>query len=227
MKSIIIGGLVGLSSAEPLGLVPAVNPNEALLIRSTRDAAPVEDQTRRYFQLTKMMDFFNPVFDERKYWTYGCNCLILGDRPMSDPGHGPPVDALDTVCKKYKDCLKCARAAHGEMCIGEFVKYKFSLRQYNNGNGMCQDTAGSCPRHLCECDAMFAQEHVAQAHVFTTDYHMFWSTLPNGWEPQEACPRGGGTPSTPQCCVAPDGPAVMFNADTHTCNPADGSVSNM
>ena len=41
---------------------------------------------------------------------------------MSDPGHGPPVDALDTVCKAYKDCLKCARMQHGDTCIGEFVK---------------------------------------------------------------------------------------------------------
>jgi len=36
------------------------------------------DDERRYSQLTDMMQFFNPNFDERKYWTYGCNCLILG-----------------------------------------------------------------------------------------------------------------------------------------------------
>ena len=79
MKSIIIGGLIGLSSAEPLELTGLANPiQEPLLSRSTRDAEPLEDQQRRYFQLTSMMDFFNPTFDERKYWTYGCNCLILG-----------------------------------------------------------------------------------------------------------------------------------------------------
>ena len=65
--------------------------------------------SKRYFQLKEMMDFFNDDFDERKYWAYGCNCLILGDRPMSDPGHGLPVDALDSVCKAYKDCVKCAQ----------------------------------------------------------------------------------------------------------------------
>ena len=41
---------------------------------------------KRYFQLTDMMENYNSNFDERKYWAYGCNCLILGDRPMSDPG---------------------------------------------------------------------------------------------------------------------------------------------
>ena len=82
-----------------------------------------------------MMEHYNADFDERKYWAYGCNCLILGDRPMSDPGHGPPVDALDTVCKAYKDCVKCARMEFGEMCIGEFVKYKYG---YKNGEAVCR-----------------------------------------------------------------------------------------
>ena len=34
--------------------------------------------TRRYSQLTEMMKHHNFEFDERKYWSYGCNCLILG-----------------------------------------------------------------------------------------------------------------------------------------------------
>ena len=83
------------------------------------------DEERRYKQLTAMMTHYNPDFDERKYWAYGCNCMILGDRPMSDPGHGPPVDALDTVCKKYKDCVKCARMTHGDTCYPENIKVSF------------------------------------------------------------------------------------------------------
>ena len=37
-----------------------------------------EGDDRRYFQLVDMMENYNPSFDERKYWAYGCNCLILG-----------------------------------------------------------------------------------------------------------------------------------------------------
>jgi len=33
---------------------------------------------RRYHQLVDMMNFFNTDFDEKKYWAYGCNCLIIG-----------------------------------------------------------------------------------------------------------------------------------------------------
>jgi len=189
---------------------------EPLLNRQVRQTGP--DQERRYSQLTDMMEHYNPQFDERKYWTYGCNCLILGDRPMSDPGHGPPVDALDTVCKAYKDCQKCARATHGDTCIGEFVKYKYGQA---NGDKFCKDTAGSCGRNLCECDLQFAKAHVAQVHVFNTDYHLFWTTMPNGWDPEDNCPRSGSGPYDPQCCGNPDGPYVLYNAASKSCCAGD------
>lgn len=53
--------------------------------------------------------------------------IILGDRPMSEPGKGQPVDALDTVCKRYKDCLKCASMTHGDQCLGEIVRYRVNM----------------------------------------------------------------------------------------------------
>ena len=92
---------------------------------------------------------------------------------MSDPGHGPPVDALDSVCKEYKDCVKCARMKYGDMCIGEFVKYKMRIK---NGEVQCRDEADTCDRALCECDHLLARKHVAKKDVFKSKYHMFWST---------------------------------------------------
>ena len=70
---------------------------------------------RRYSDLLKIVQHYTPDFDERKYWAYGCNCLILGDRPMSDPGFGKPVDSLDAICKQYKDCQKCVKNKFGEV----------------------------------------------------------------------------------------------------------------
>ena len=65
---------------------------------SADEVAPV----RRYSDLINLVQHYNPAFDERKYWAYGCNCLILGDKPLSNPGLGRPVDALDMICKQYK-----------------------------------------------------------------------------------------------------------------------------
>ena len=44
--------------------------------RVSRDVE--EKGEKRYAQLTDMMEHYNPEFDERKYWTYGCHCLVLG-----------------------------------------------------------------------------------------------------------------------------------------------------
>ena len=57
---------------------------------------------RQYTDLLKLVKHYSPEFDVRKYWAYGCNCLIMGDLPMSGPGYGQPVDALDMICKQYK-----------------------------------------------------------------------------------------------------------------------------
>merc|ERR1711937_478023 len=172
--------------------------------RANKVARQADDSDRRYSQLVDMMSHYNNDFDERKYWAYGCNCLILGDRPMSDPGHGPPVDALDTVCKAYKDCVKCARMTYGDMCIGEFVKYRYGIK---NGEVTCKDRPNTCKRALCECDAKFAREHVSQTGVFDEQYHMFWSTNNGGamWDP------------------ANEGAALLYNAATKACC-SDGRV---
>jgi len=187
-----------------------------------QDASDPTDDERRYFQLTDMMSHYNKDFDERKYWAYGCNCLILGDRPMSDPGYGPPIDALDSVCKEYKDCVKCARKKYGEGCIGEFVKYKYG---YKNGDAVCRDEPNTCGRSLCECDAMFARKHVSKTHVFDDKYHMFWSTSKGYpmWDPKSDpsahCPRGGGGQYEPECCAPKDGTGyfVLFNTVSKKC----------
>merc|ERR1711953_334 len=179
----------------------------------TRRQAPDQD-ARRYKQLTAQMQYYNADFDERKYWTYGCQCLILGDRPMSDPGHGPPIDELDSVCKQYKDCQKCARMRHGEFCIGEFVEYGLRWNR-NSGAPVCKDAEGSCGRALCECDRQFAINHVAKKDVFNIDYHMFWTTT--GFDSNIQCVSTPGPKPDPQCCNNPAGPYTLYNANTKQC----------
>ena len=45
--------------------------------RVSRDVE--EKGVKRYSQLEDMMFHYNPDFDERKYWSYGCHCLMLGE----------------------------------------------------------------------------------------------------------------------------------------------------
>ena len=138
-----------------LSVFVAVASATNLSVRDRRQVVDDErDGAKRYSQLMDQMSLYNPDFDERQYWTYGCHCLMLGDRPMSDMGHGAPLDALDSVCKSYKECQKCARERFGEMCIGEFVAYGFRIRR---GESTCTDDADTCGRALCECDKKFAQ----------------------------------------------------------------------
>lgn len=167
---------------------------------------------RRYSDLLKIVQHFTPSFDERKYWAYGCNCLILGDRPMSDPGFGKPVDSLDSICKQYKDCQKCVKQKFGEDCIGEFVKYRWTKK---NGGIQCKDAAGTCKRNLCECDLDFAKKMPNEIDTFNLDYHLFWSTI--DWRPQEdSCLKGTGL-SEPECCGSETGPLVIYNSLNRQC----------
>merc|ERR1712176_133377 len=113
---------------------------------------------RRYDQFESMASAFDRKFDKRVITKYGCNCPHLGDRPLSDPGKGTPVDELDRVCLTFKQCTKCAKQRFGEDCISEFKRYVFA--EDRNGfskQASCLDEVGSCNRALCECDKMFAE----------------------------------------------------------------------
>ena len=98
--------------------------------------------------------------------------MYLGDRPLSQMGAGKPVDDFDKICQDYKNCQKCAREAHGETCIGEFVEYAMDTSQ---GKLLkCKSKGGSCERELCECDKKFAQgkflsKRIGSQHFFSMD----------------------------------------------------------
>ena len=89
--------------------------------------------TKRFFQLEdiseKLFSFNGKKWDHKKYWTYGCHCLLLGHHSFSNMGFGTPKDDLDKVCKKYKMCQKCVREKHGDTCIGEAVSFTNSLKK--------------------------------------------------------------------------------------------------
>ena len=109
-------------------------------IRENR-SLDVEDptQARRHSQMEAWMEHYNPSFDKRDLYYMG---------------KGRPVDEIDSVCQKYKQCLKCARNEFSDSCMNEFVFYGVAM---NGNQPQCTDEAGTCGRKLCECDKEFAR----------------------------------------------------------------------
>lgn len=156
-----------------------------------------------------MAQLFDPDFDNKIITDYGCNCPELGDRPLSDPGKGAPVDPLDKVCQKFKRCTRCAKDEFGEDCISEMIRYKF-----NKADATCKDTAGSCERSLCECDRMFAFE-IAGVDKSTIDTNK-WGFF-SDFDRDTDCVRTGGGNGNRQCCWSGEGPFTLYNANSKQC----------
>lgn len=167
-------------------------------------------EIRRYDQFEAMAQLFDSNFDNSMITNYGCNCPELGDRPLSDQGKGMPVDPLDKVCQKFKQCTKCAKEEFGEDCISEIIKYKF-----NKSDANCKDTSGSCERALCECDRMFAFDlaGVDPSSVNESKYGMSSS-----FDRSEDCVhKENSTPTNRQCCWSGEGPFSFYNSDSKQC----------
>merc|ERR1711937_760990 len=220
--------LLALAAAEIVPDDEWQGATEAVAGPRSGAVAADSEQDRRYDDLEKIAKkYWNKQgmtgknrFDDRKYWTYGCHCFLLGDRPMSEMGHGRPVDALDNKCKAYKDCQKCVRAKHGEQCIGEFVRYvwKYSSKvgDFQSGND-----EGSCERELFECDVQLVKDTFANKDVFNEDYHAFWSTTGFDNRNDDSCPSGGSAPVEHQCCGGVDGPWYWIGLNNQKCCGGD------
>lgn len=170
-------------------------------------------------------------FDDRKYWTYGCHCFLLGDRPMSEMGMGKPKDALDNKCKAYKDCQKCVRERHGSDCIGEFVKYTWKWSS-KASSLISTNAAGTCQRELFECDKALVYDTLANKDTFNEKYHAFWSSKDGGEafdnrDPAN-CPSNGGVPVQHMCCGGHNKPWhwIGLNAN-QCCASADGNTGSV
>lgn len=165
---------------------------------------------RRYDQFESMAQVFDSQFDNKMITDYGCNCPELGDRPLSDPGRGAPVDDLDKVCQKFKQCTKCAKEEFGEECISEMIRYQFA-----KSTADCKDKKGSCERALCECDRMFAFDlaGVDKSTVQANKFGFF-----SDFDRNQDCvhtPSSGG--SDRQCCWSGEGPFKNYNSNAKQC----------
>jgi len=200
--------------------------------KTLKSGAGDEKQIRRYEDLKAIAKkAFSKAgftgknkFDERKYWTYGCHCMMLGDRPMSEMGRGVPVDNLDVGCQAYKNCQKCVRLEHGDDCIGEMVQYQWKYSK-KLVDFMSRDAAGSCARELFECDLQFVKDTLKSRDAFNKDYHMFWTTT--GFDAAENCEPAGVKPVDHQCCGGHDRSYVWMGMNNKQCCPVSGGNSGV
>lgn len=181
-----------------------------------------QDATR-YTDLAAIVKNFIPDFDERKYWAYGCHCLILGDRPMSLVGSGKPVDALDSSCRKYKQCQKCVKMNYGKECIALSTIYDYKIKK--SGEVVPKNEPDTCERSLFECDIQFARDLKESVDDFSTDYHVMWTT--NGFHPTNnpsSCPKKGTGPYEAECCGGSTSAYLLYNLHGRMQCCDDGSV---
>lgn len=187
--------------------------------------------------LMEIIATYNPSFSRQKYFNgYGCHCVnMLDSNHLDHKFTGPPVDRIDKACKTYTDCLRCAKTEHGDSCENSHYYWKRTGEEPVT----CIDNAGSCERSLCECNKLFAQEHLKSHEDFFLDFHHVWSKqyAQFPFEIEENCGKHARDPfafdndstrssgnsdqaTPPQCCGKDDGPFRLYHPDVKTCCPS-------
>jgi len=198
---------------------------------------------RRYKHMEKLINFYDQsITNITKYWTYGCWCFQMGDYPLRI-GNGSPVDNVDKICKRQKECYQCAKKDaldNGLECVAEETSYRFKA-SYDAVTGtpivQCTNEVGSCRRNLCECDRSFAERLPAAAggeDGWSGAHHAHYG----GFDSRTNCLARIQTPGSVEfeleCCgefpdrfpyrVAKDKTTgkqccknTIFNTDTHDC----------
>ena len=204
--------------------------------RGVIDSSPSSDiderQDRRYVDLAEMnlkhwkKQGHGKEWDERKFWGYGCHCFMVGDRPMSEIGHGKPVDALDSACRLWKDCQKCVRENHGDTCIGEFVKYtwKFSSKLQTF---VMMNQPGTCERELSECDLKFVYNTYNNKDLYNDQYNYFYGGFDKN-DRQDSCTSTPGNPVEHQCCGGYTSAWYWMSTNKQQCckDPANNKIQH-
>lgn len=125
-----------------------------------RDAAQLEG--RKYNHIVKMAkSMMTTKYSLRQIFrmlqNYGCHCFPGQTRAAG--GHGPAVDAQDSLCKDLARCHRCVGMEHGDVIDVDESKYRFNVV---NGDISCARNTEKgwhqSKRDLCECDAEFARK---------------------------------------------------------------------
>ena len=169
-------------------------------------------------------------WDEKKYWGYGCHCII-GDRSITS---GLPVDRLDHACFQYKMCQKCVRDEHGDKCVGAGYRYQWNWNKRHEILEILSIPA-TCERELGECDRKFVHDMYRNRAVYSDAYSYHYGNFDRLDSPN--CPtvgagangigghgsggNGAGVRNAGsfQCCGGYNTPWLWINTNHHQCCP--------
>ncbi|CBY08137.1 unnamed protein product [Oikopleura dioica] len=178
-------------------------------------------QSERLATLLEMIKHYRPNFEDTKYFSYGCHCLIRGDQ-LDHHGTGQPVDALDSVCRKYKNCQKCVQFEYGKTCTEEAA---YKIRYSSSGAIRARDRLATCEREVFNCDHQFAIELAEELDVYDQGFHTFMGPFDYN-DPANCSKIQSRTIFKAECCGGVKSAFTLFNSfGIQKCCP-DGSVRN-
>lgn len=137
--------------------------------------------TRKFKHVAGLIMFLQAVPILGKYVYYGCYCFSDAQYQL-DAGHGKPVDAIDSACKRFQQCYACVKKDFVEEkqqanCDGTGRSYKFKgIVDPVTGQKqiLCLNAEGSCKRAICECDKKLAEELSGLEFKWNIVNHQRW-----------------------------------------------------
>lgn len=155
-----------------------------------RKDAMMMTTTRKFKHVAGLVMFLQAVPILGKYVYYGCYCFSDAQYQL-DAGHGKPVDAIDSACKRFHQCYACVKKDFVEEkqqanCDGTGRSYKFKgivdpVTQQKQI--VCLNEEGSCKRAICECDKKLAEELSGLEFKWNIVNHQRWG----GFDKESQC----------------------------------------
>ena len=150
------------------------------------------------------------------FYKYGCHCFQ--SEAYLHKGQGNSNDFIDTACRNYDICTKCARLDNSESCHA-YRGYQFSISTNETDNSIiheCRDipeenengSANSCRKSLCECDKKFVTDLLEFRDTYNENYHHI-----SGFDSQAQC--------FSNCQMDPNNPGTCVKYDK-CCNDKNG-----
>jgi hypothetical protein len=103
---------------------------------------------------------------------------------------------MDSICQKYKNCQKCAKAEHGDECYGGFAVYSWAKAGKKTSPNYPlirpHDSNDACQMDLFHCDKQFVEDTLDQVLAGNHDSSKNYN---NGFDPSDPA----------QCVVAGTG----------------------